>query len=125
MQTVLRLLSTNSQEQPFYIFVDAINQMDEDKQYYLARWLPCQLAPNIRVVMSTIDETETHSILKKFVPSPTEVVVGPLDEESRKEIVTNILRDYTKVLHQDQMTEIISKKGLVNMFHVSLSLLYL
>ena len=85
--------------------------MDEDKQYYLARWLPCELASNVRVVLSTIENTETHQILQKFVPPPPEVMCGPLDEASREQIVANILRDYTKELHGDQMKLLISKKG--------------
>ncbi|XP_066932772.1 LOW QUALITY PROTEIN: TPR repeat-containing protein DDB_G0287407-like [Clytia hemisphaerica] len=113
VQLVCRLLS-KEEIGPVYLFIDAINQMDEDKQYYLARWLPCQLAQNIRVVISTIENTDTHQILTKFVPAPKEIACGPLDETSREEIVRNILRDYTKELHPDQMRLLISKKGSSN-----------
>ena len=58
--------------------------MDEDKLQYLTRWLPDTISPNVRIVLSMIDETECHRILRSYKTNPTEIVVGKLDYESRK-----------------------------------------
>ena len=58
--------------------------MDEDKQQYLNRWLPENLSENVRVVISTIESTSSHQTLRIFKSSPTEIICGPLDRESRQ-----------------------------------------
>lgn len=58
--------------------------MDEDKHQYLNRWIPGKLAPNIRMVISTIEGTVSHQTIRAYKSSPTEIICGPLDEESRE-----------------------------------------
>ena len=58
--------------------------MDSDKLQYLTRWLPEVLSPNVRIILSMIDETECHRLLRSYKTNPTEIVVGELDYESRK-----------------------------------------
>ena len=59
-------------------------QLDEDKQQFLSRWLPDKLSPNIRLCVSMIEGTPTHQMLRAYKPSPREVICGPLDMDSRK-----------------------------------------
>ena len=59
-------------------------KVDEDKQNFLRRWMPEKLSPNVRVVISTIEGTPSHQMLRAFRPSPREIVCGPLDTSSRK-----------------------------------------
>ena len=66
----------------FYIFV--LFQLDDDKIQYLIRWLPEKLSPNVRVVVSMIDETECHRLLRSYKTGPKEIVCGELDYSSRK-----------------------------------------
>ena len=59
-------------------------QMDEDKQQYLSRWVPEKLSPNVRFVISTIEGTSSHQTIRVFKTSPTEIICGPLNQESRE-----------------------------------------
>jgi hypothetical protein len=97
--------------QPTIIFVDAINQMDEDKQQFLPRWIPEKLSPNVRFVISTIEGTVSHQTIRVFKTTPMEIICGPLNVESREAIVENYLRTYNKKLHPDQMEELLKKEG--------------
>ena len=58
--------------------------MDSDKLQYLTRWLPEVVSPNVRIILSMIDETECHRMLRSYKTNPTEIIVGELDYESRK-----------------------------------------
>lgn len=58
--------------------------MDSDKLQYLTRWLPEVVSRNVRIVLSMIDETECHRLLRSYKTNPTEIIVGELDYESRK-----------------------------------------
>ena len=60
--------------------------MDDDKLQYLNRWLPEYLSPNVKVILSMIDGTECHYMLRKFKSCPKEIVCGDLDQEARKVI---------------------------------------
>ena len=68
-------------------------QLDEDKQQFLNRWLPEQLAPHVKVVVSMIEGTPTHRMLRAYKTNPRELICGPLDLSSRE--VRNL---YGKVL---------------------------
>lgn len=114
-------LLENLNTMPVIIFVDAINQMDEDKQQYLSRWLPEMLSPNVRVVLSTIESTSSHKIIRSFNSSPTEIVCGPLDHDSRKAIVENILRTYNKRLDEEQTLTLLEKEGSCNPLWLTLA----
>ena len=75
---------SNPNTEPVILFIDAVNQLDEDKQQFLRRWLPEKLSPNVRVVVSMIEGTPSHQMMRAFKPSPREVICGPLDLDSRK-----------------------------------------
>ncbi|XP_066928434.1 TPR repeat-containing protein DDB_G0287407-like isoform X2 [Clytia hemisphaerica] len=114
-------LLENESTEPVIVFVDAINQMDEDKQQYLNRWLPEKLSPNVRVVLSTIESTTSHQTIRAFKSSPVETICGPLDKDSRQAIVENILRAYNKRLHDDQMKVLLDKDGSSNPLWLTLA----
>ena len=58
--------------------------MDEDKQQFLTRWIPERLSPNVRFVISTIEGTVSHQTIRVFKTTPTEIICGPLNKESRE-----------------------------------------
>ena len=58
--------------------------MDDDKIQYLTRWLPENLSPNVKVVLSMINDTECHRLLRSYKSGPREITCGQLDYESRK-----------------------------------------
>ncbi|CAB3986857.1 Hypothetical predicted protein [Paramuricea clavata] len=114
-------LLSNPNTPPTIVFVDAVNQMDSDKLQYLTRWLPEVVSPNVRIVLSMIDETECHRLLRSYKTNPTEIIVGELDYESRKAIVVNTLSRYNKRLDDEQMKLLLSKKGSANPLWLSLA----
>ena len=59
-------------------------QFDDDKSSTLLSWLPRKLAPQVRVVLSMIDNTPPHKLLKERAIPPKEIFVTPLDMEARK-----------------------------------------
>ena len=58
--------------------------MDDDKIQYLTRWLPENLSPNVKVVLSMINDTECHRLLRSYKSGPREITCGQLDYQSRK-----------------------------------------
>ncbi|XP_065653579.1 TPR repeat-containing protein DDB_G0287407-like isoform X2 [Hydra vulgaris] len=124
IETLMQLtnsLLTNPNTEPIILFIDAVNQLDEDKQQFLSRWLPDCLSPTVRVVVSMIEGTPSHQMLRSFNPSPIEVVCGPLDMESRKEIVSSLLAVYNKKLHSTELETLCQKKGSSNPLWLTLA----
>lgn len=114
-------LLSNKNTRPCVVFVDAINQMDDDKIQYLTRWLPEVLSPNVKVVLSMINDTECHRLLRSYKSGPREITCGQLDYSSRKLIVENILRLYNKRLDDRQMSMLLEKEGSANPLWLTLA----
>lgn len=114
-------LLSNKNTKPCVVFVDAINQMDDDKIQYLTRWLPENLSPNVKVVLSMINDTECHRLLRSYKSGPREITCGQLDYQSRKLIVENILRQYNKRLDERQMSMLLEKQGSANPLWLTLA----
>ncbi|XP_073234620.1 TPR repeat-containing protein DDB_G0287407-like isoform X1 [Porites lutea] len=114
-------LLSNKNTKPCVVFVDAINQMDDDKIQYLTRWLPENLSPNVKVVLSMINDTECHRLLRSYKSGPHEITCGQLDYHSRKLIVENILRQYNKRLDERQMSMLLEKEGSANPLWLTLA----
>lgn len=66
------------------------------------RWLPSRFPGNMRVVVSTLDGKCRESLRNKNPPA-REVFVEPLDLDIRKQIVTQILAEYSKTLDSEQV----------------------
>nr|XP_006811880.1 PREDICTED: leucine-rich repeat and WD repeat-containing protein KIAA1239-like [Saccoglossus kowalevskii] len=109
---------SNPNTRPVIIIIDAVNQFDEEKQSNILSWLPRKLAPQVRVILSMINETAPHNILKERPKLPIEIEVTPLDINSRKEIVTEILDRSHKRLDKEQMQFINGKRIIPESFVV-------
>ncbi|XP_057298417.1 TPR repeat-containing protein DDB_G0287407-like isoform X1 [Hydractinia symbiolongicarpus] len=124
LETLIQLsnsLLSNPNTEPIILFIDAVNQLDEDKQQFMSRWLPDNLSPNVRVIVSMIESTPSHQMLRSYKPSPVEVMCGPLDMDSRKEIVCNILKMYNKRLDDEQLNTLVAKEGSSNPLWLTLA----
>jgi nephrocystin-3 len=111
----------NDNTNPLIIFIDAMNQLDESKESNLFTWLPKKLAPQIRIVMSMIDDTAPHKLLKQRERLPIQLFVKPLDRASRQEIVTAMLGRYNKLLDDLQMQSLLSKTASENPLWLSIA----
>nr|XP_047125336.1 TPR repeat-containing protein DDB_G0287407 [Hydra vulgaris]XP_047125337.1 TPR repeat-containing protein DDB_G0287407 [Hydra vulgaris] len=124
LETLIQLtnsLLTNPNTEPIILFIDAVNQLDEDKQQFLSRWLPDCLSPTVRIVVSMIEGTQSHQMLRSYKPSPIEIVCGPLNMEARMEIVSNILSIYNKQLDSEQLETLCQKRGSSNPLWLTLA----
>ncbi len=59
-------------------------KLDEDKQQFLNRWLPDALPEHVKVIVSTIEGTTSHQMLRSYETRPAEIKCGPLDVCSRE-----------------------------------------
>nr|WP_269802670.1 DUF4062 domain-containing protein [Marinobacter sp. G11] len=55
-------LSLASGSKPIWLFIDALDQLNEENDPPLSHWLPVVLPDNVRVVISTRPETLTHGL---------------------------------------------------------------
>ncbi|XP_072172518.1 telomerase protein component 1-like [Diadema setosum] len=112
---------SNAKTQPTIIVIDALNQFDEDLSQSLLSWLPLRVAPQIRVVLSMIDDTPPHRELHERTVNPIEIPVTPLVMETRKSIVTEMLGRYNKKLDEAQMATLLAKESSQNPLWLSVA----
>ncbi|XP_033641295.1 telomerase protein component 1-like [Asterias rubens] len=112
---------SNPKTKPVIIVIDALNQFDDDTSASILSWLPRKLAPQIRVILSMIDETPPHRAMRERGFHPKEYFLTPLDVASRKEIVTEILGRYNKRLDEEQMSCLIAKESSQNPLWLSIA----
>ena len=65
-------------------------------------WLPKELPENVRIIVSTLEGRCLDSLRSSEVTLP-EVAVDPLDVSTRKEIISQILAEYNKILDKSQV----------------------
>ncbi|XP_064629063.1 TPR repeat-containing protein DDB_G0287407-like isoform X2 [Lineus longissimus] len=111
----------NTNTKPVVILIDALNQLDENPIAQVMTWLPRKLAPNVRIIMSMINETPQHVNLKARESKAKEIYAPPLDLKTRKEIVTEYLGMYNKRLDLDQMIGFLGKESSANPLWLSIA----
>ncbi|XP_071495043.1 telomerase protein component 1-like [Diadema antillarum] len=105
---------SNPKTQPVIVIIDALNQFDDDKSSSVLSWLPRKLAPQVRVILSMINDTPPHKELHERTIKPQEIEVTPLDMQARQQIVTEMLGKYNKKLDEDQMASLLAKESSQN-----------
>lgn len=100
--------------QKIVIFLDALNQMDDDGDAQYLVWLPNQLPEGMRIVVSTLEGKCLNSLRSEDKGDKTkkgaiELSVDPLDKDIRKDIVSKILAEYNKRLDNEQLEILTSK----------------
>ena len=91
------------------LIVDALDQLAEPNRARSLDWLPYGLPSDVRLIVSTL-EGECLEALRCRHPEPEEIIVGPLDEAARSEIVNRTLWDYRKKLDEKQMRLLLGKQ---------------
>ncbi|KAK7100982.1 hypothetical protein V1264_023836 [Littorina saxatilis] len=112
---------SNPNTKPVVIFIDALNQFTEENAARVISWLPRKLAPHVRCVLTMINDTAVHQALTARETKPMEVVISPLDLDSRKSIVAEMLNRYGKQLTEEQMTKLLSKTSSDNPLWLSVA----
>ncbi|ESO94433.1 hypothetical protein LOTGIDRAFT_232289 [Lottia gigantea] len=112
---------SNPNTKPVVIFIDAINQIKEDKEARVISWIPRKLAPEVRIIISTINNTFHHKSMMSRETKPIELNIKPLDHLSRKEIIKDILRRYNKSLTERQINRFLRKASSDNPLWLSIA----
>ncbi|XP_076462217.1 TPR repeat-containing protein DDB_G0287407-like [Babylonia areolata] len=102
---------SNPNTKPLVIFIDALNQFTEENAARVISWLPRKLAPHVRCVLTMVQDTAVHQALVARETKPLEVTIPPLDLQSRKNMVAEMLNRYGKQLNEDQMSKLMSKES--------------
>ncbi|KAK7494275.1 hypothetical protein BaRGS_00014557 [Batillaria attramentaria] len=90
------------------IFIDALNQLDDEGNSHKLNWLPRQLPEGLRVIVSTL-EGECLDALRGHSTKAQEIAVNPLNTDIRKRIVGELLQTYNKRLDAEQLDILVKK----------------
>ncbi|EDV25203.1 uncharacterized protein TRIADDRAFT_25733 [Trichoplax adhaerens] len=123
-ESLVRLSNTtlgNPNLEPTILFFDALNQLDKSKDAEQVSWLPLALSPNVRIICSVINDTPCHRSLSSRTNRPKDILCGPLDLSSRREIVDQVLTKFNKRLDPTQMDLLLSKEASANPLWLSIA----
>ncbi|EDV25204.1 uncharacterized protein TRIADDRAFT_25073 [Trichoplax adhaerens] len=123
-ESLVRLSNTvlsSKNLEPTILFFDALNQLDKTKEAEQVIWLPLVLSDNVRIVCSVINDTPCHRSLASRSNHPKEILCGPLDTDSRREIVDQVLTKFNKRLDTTQMDLLLAKEASANPLWLSIA----
>ncbi|KAI8786853.1 telomerase protein component 1 [Biomphalaria glabrata] len=101
---------SNLNTDPLIIFLDAADQFTKEHGARIISWVPRKLAPQVRLIISMVTDTEVHKALFCRETKPTEILVTPLDNNSKQGIVEEILYKHSKTkLTTQQMRCLLDK----------------
>lgn len=106
------------------IIIDAINQLDETNHPEELAWLPEELAPNVRIVLSCIDEPG-HK--KRFIERAREMKIAEkrvdeLTNDEREEIIRKVPSVSAKTLDKDQIKMLLDNPATKNPLYLLIAL---
>ncbi|MCP5067093.1 MAG: WD40 repeat domain-containing protein [bacterium] len=96
----------------FLLLIDGVNQLGGGHDL---RWLPTDLGPGVRVIISTIESSSVTvnspegivlSALTGRVPEPRRLLLPPLTADDVRSIVVEYLREYCKELDSEHIARI-------------------
>jgi len=105
---ILKLVSKEVGSKRCVIIVDAVNQMDDDRNKpSQMKWLPKVLPPGIRMIVSCLGGECLETLRSRNHPI---LEIGELNIKDRQDIVTTLLSLHNKRLDSNQMKMLFSKK---------------
>jgi NACHT domain- and WD repeat-containing protein len=105
-------------EQPLILFLDALDQLSDADRARTLIWLPAELPPNVRVVVSAISPERSRprpkgadalGALKTRLPAGNLVALQPMTPEEGGRLLGRWLFDAGRRLRADQREEVLSK----------------
>ncbi|MFC1806026.1 DUF4062 domain-containing protein [Planctomycetota bacterium] len=94
------------------IFLDALDQISDTDNARMLYWLPRELAPNVRLVLSALDEEgdagECFDLAKRIWPASL-VEVGALGGEDACTLLDSWLGDARRTLQPEQSDDVLTK----------------
>lgn len=95
------------------IVIDAVNQLDPAHDAHAIRWLPEDLPPNVRVILSVLPGAAFESLQKRRA-QPRFSPIGRLSEKDASEIMLGYLERYRKSLDPEQSNALLAKRDAGN-----------
>ncbi|MHA1268489.1 MAG: DUF4062 domain-containing protein [Candidatus Helarchaeota archaeon] len=108
VQTFPNLLSLASKQKPLIILIDALDQLSKSDESYNLNWLPRELPPNVRIIVSTLTG-KSFSILKNDFPSENLIQLEPMSIEDGKKLLEYWLEEKGRTLTKPQFDYILEK----------------
>jgi len=102
-----RLLLAIAQKGKILIILDGINQLAEYENAKKLEWLP-DFPQNIKVIYSTLLDDATMDVFHRR--EYEQLVLKPLTQEKREQLITGYLKIYSKTLMPDQIKRITTSK---------------
>ncbi len=117
--TLLSFLQTAAQQRRVVLSIDALNQLDEQEAAHGLGWLPLHLPENVRLVVSSL-EGDCLEVLRRR--EAEEIIIPPLADEDREEIVRTVLGQYRKKLDERQMRALLAHEATDNPLYLRVTL---
>jgi nephrocystin-3 len=89
------------------VFIDAIDQLNNDNDVLGLQWLPKEVPFNVRVIVSTLEDS-TFDVLKCC--GVQLLSISELDYSTRKDLVNNYFSMYGKKLSEKQLSSLLQHK---------------
>lgn len=90
---------------PIVLVIDALNQMDESDHAHYMNWLPLELYPHVKVVVSCVDDPDQQQeVLRTFsYRDHCHIEIGPLSRSECQEIAREVPSLSAKSLDTQQV----------------------
>jgi tetratricopeptide (TPR) repeat protein len=112
-----KLLAETSTNNHIILIIDALDQLDETDDLYSLKWLPKQSSPKLKLIISCIDDPDrpNHRLLSALRNlQPYEIVIDPLTNQERLDIVRDIPSIAAKTLDVDQIALVLENEATRN-----------
>jgi tetratricopeptide (TPR) repeat protein len=97
------------------LVVDALNQLDETDRAQELYWLPAELPPQVKAIVSCItDSGKTEPVLEAFRSRKPPVEMADLSDAEQREIIRQVPSLSAKTLDDDQVRLLLSNPATAN-----------
>ncbi|RUS71321.1 hypothetical protein EGW08_020918 [Elysia chlorotica] len=110
---------SNLNTEPLIICLDGADQFTKEHGARTISWVPRKLAPQVRLVMAMVTDTEVHKALLERETKPTQICVTPLDNVSKQCLIEDILD--TNQLREGQLRSLLDKPSSENPLWLTLA----
>jgi len=103
-------------ERRLVIVIDALDQLDEGGSAHRLDWLPASLSPNVRIVVSSLDE----DVLRRKTDEILDL--APLNDEERREIIRRLPSIHCKTLEDRHIDTLLEREETRNPLYLQVAI---
>lgn len=116
-----QLLQQASTSRWVVLVIDALNQMNAADNAYSMHWLPYQLPPTVRIIVSSLEHPALVA-LKERKERVQEKTLKPLSTDDSMAIVKGFLTQHHKTMTSEQMRALLAKEESGNPLYLQVAL---